>query len=147
MPYNQDRLIPDDLAQMATVLKGFRPPGEIHMILSRAAKRSHRSVTWTQRDIQNRYGMQHGNANFWQTEELLKVLATDGRPHEYSINEDLGILDHLIWLQHDGDMEVVLSAKECIIFDNTFNTTAFVTSSVSSVQLIALGIHGSWPAL
>ena len=111
VPYDVDRLIPSDLEKMADILKGFRPPGEIHMILTRTAKKMRIPVTWTQRDIRNRYGMQNGSGNFWQVDELLKVLSTDGRPHEYVIDEDLGILDNLIWLQHDGDMEVVLSAK------------------------------------
>ena len=74
VPYDVDRLIPSDLEKMADILKGFRPPGEIHMILTRTAKKMRIPVTWTQRDIQNRYGMQNGSGNFWQVDELLKVL-------------------------------------------------------------------------
>ena len=124
LPFQTHRPIPPELEAVAADLQGFRLPFEIHTMLVRMAKRRNMEVSWTERDIQNRYP-HGGNGTMWQTEELLERLSVDGRAYRKSLrSDDSGVLSTLIWMQHNGDMEVVLSAADCVIFDNTFNTNS-----------------------
>ena len=120
----RERLVPEELQSFASALQGFRLPSEINSLMIQVATKRGLPVTWTLRDIQNRYPMLGGQGNFWQTECLLEKLSADGLPYDKDVCEESGTVRNLVWLQHEGDMEVVLSACSCVIFDNTFNTNS-----------------------
>ena len=122
LPYQTKRGIPSELDQVALELQGYKLPHEIHSILIRMAAKRSLPVSWTASDIRTRYPMQGGLGHFWHTEDLLEQLNMDGRQYKKRVDQETAVLQELVWLQHDGDMEVVLSAANCIVFDNTFNT-------------------------
>ena len=123
LPFQTRRCIPEELVDIAMPFAGFRPPHEIHNLLSRLALYREIPVTWTATDIRNRFPMLGGNlSNNWQTADLLETLSLHGRPFMKYIDKEEGVVTNLIWMQHNGDMDVALSACQCVIFDNTFNT-------------------------
>jgi hypothetical protein len=129
LPFDTHRTIPPELEAIAVDMQGFRLPYEIHTMLIRMASRRNLPVTWTERDIRNRYPM-GGTGNMWQMQGLLERLSLDGKSYRKSMHgedesgENSGVVSTLTWLQHNGDMEVVLSAADTVIFDNTFNTNS-----------------------
>jgi len=103
-------------------MKGFRLPSDINDALIRMATQRGIPVTWTPRDIQNRYGMLHSQGH-WKADAFLQRLLKDGRSHDFSISDD-GVIDTIVWLMENGDMSVLLNAQDVVIFDNTFNTNS-----------------------
>ena len=122
LPFAHSHEIPEELERVARDMAGWKLPHDIHNMLCRMASARRFPVSWTERDIQNRYPMLSGTP--WQAEELLEKLATAGQAYQKHVDSESGVLQNLIWIQHQGDMEVVLSAEQCVIFDNTFNTNS-----------------------
>ena len=122
LPFEQHHHIPPEFEQFAEDMQGFRLPFDIHQTLLRLASKRGLPVTWTERDIRNRYPMPAG-AGMWQTEGLLQRLLQDGRQHDVRIGSN-GTVDALVWLMDDGDDAVLIEAQNVSIFDNTFNTNS-----------------------
>ena len=122
LPVTNHHFIPAEFCQYAEDMRGFRLPSDINDALLRMATQRGIPVTWTPRDIQNRYGMLH-NQGFWKADAFLQRLLKDGRSHDYSISDD-GVIDTIVWLMDNGDMSVLLNAADVVVFDNTFNTNS-----------------------
>jgi hypothetical protein len=120
--FNTNRALHPSLVQLAVDLAGFRSPSEINMQLVRIATKRGLEITWTPRDIQNWFPMV-GLAGCWQSEDFLLRLTRDGRPHRQHLNDD-GTVEGIVWLMHDGDVDVLEHAKHVVVFDNTFNTNS-----------------------
>ena len=122
LPFTTNHLIPADLKVLGEELQGFRTASEINDYLIHIARRRKLPITWTERDIRNRYGMLRTHSH-WRADTFLTLLLTDGRPHEHTVTVD-GVIDTVVWLMDNGDTDLLLHATEICIFDNTFNTNS-----------------------
>ena len=122
-PENDNGGMPEDIVSLARSLRFGYHPHEIDAMMREIVVQRNENALWDKRHMQHVVRIDPGE-KLLDASGFMDLLRGDA--YDYRNEEDsAGKLQRAFWPLHSQDLsESLLAASRCVIFDNTFNTSA-----------------------